>query len=193
MHPFLVIKEIIITKELMMINTDQSQFKMDDFAIRRLTEEYKQFISDHKTVPSYENIKSNQISMMFVEKCYNTALYELKELSIKKTWLFSCYKYEYLGVSIIFPKELITSILQIYHQITDHGNLDFKQFHEIDFGQREIALYNININIKELWEREIKFLNFEDNEAYNYIEPGIASVLVKPNITVEERSSCTIF
>lgn len=178
-----------------MINIAQSQFKMDEFTTRRLTQEYMQFIIDHKTVPSYEIINSNQITMMFVEKCYNNALRELKELSIKKSWLFSCYKYEYSGISIIFPKELILNILQIYHQINEHGNLDFKQFHAVDFDKREIALYNISLNMKEMGEfnSEIKLFRLKDDDAYVGIEPGLANVLVEPTIIVDKRSSCTIF
>lgn len=173
--------------------TNQSQFKMDEFTERRLTQEYKQFITDHKTVPSYEIIRSNHITMMFVEKCYNNALYELKELSVKKSWLFSCYKYEYLGLSIIFPKELILNILQIYHNVNETSNLNFKQFHEIDFDQREIALYNIGLDMKEISESGITLPDFENDDAYIDIEPGLANALVEPTIIVDKKNSCTIF
>lgn len=111
--------------------TNQNQFRIDEFTEKLLTLEYKQFIIDHKTAPEIEIISSQHITTIFLENCYKNALKEFSTLSSKrKSLIFLSFKHACSDLSLNFPKEIVLSIIQIYHKVNKQSNIGFYQLYD---------------------------------------------------------------
>lgn len=129
-----------------------NQYKMDEFTEQQLILQYKQFISDDKTTPSLEIINSDNITVLFLKKCYDAALEQFKTLSSERNFfLFLSYKYAASELSLNLPNELCLEILKDHYSVINKCNQTFEQFH-LHKMSGKFTLYFSGVKTKETVE-----------------------------------------
>lgn len=176
---------------------------MNEYTEKLLISQYKQFITDHKTIPAMEIIASPHITIAFQKKCYDNALKQFCKISSDRKSLFVLsFKTKCSDLTKSIPEKIILNILHIYYEIHKQSNLSFDLlhshlqrnkpskdvFHYLEAVQQK-QIQEIEINISVLRQNSVFYKKIDKKADNDFCQ--LEENLAKPEV-LPEKPNCII-
>ena len=175
----------------------QNQYRMDERSERLLTLQYGQFILDNKKVPSLDIIRSSCITNLFLKKCYNNALENLKVIVDEYPSFEKFHKQntiDYKKINQLFKEGRPTEAHgQFEPEFIEYFELmELKKIKEVNekFYQLSMEINELNAKENPYYMKRETSITEDEEKIFRYLFKKEQSI--EANKAIDDFSSCVI-